>query len=238
MASATSASSRRSIARSRNGERVKVEAGRIWEAEQSNFPRRQPSLTDLSKPDHPGLSPVQCSGHERTYRHDHEELLESLVGGKLREPRLGCADDLIRQIGQVQPHGNDELPSRSARSGPSSSAPVRTISKWKKSPLRRFLKEAGVLGKVAKAHQQGRIVVVIDHHAAHLYQDLGAACRKTKSPSSLRSLRLPAHLIHRKEAITGRTRSEEDSYYEEIARDIVHAQPSSSSPCDRQEQRG
>jgi len=41
-------------------------------------------------------------------------------------------------------------------------------------------KEAGVLEKPAKAHQIGRMVVVIDHHVAHIYHDLGDAVLKMK----------------------------------------------------------
>jgi len=43
-------------------------------------------------------------------RRDHEELLESLVDGKLpRNLSWNSVVDLIGQIGEVQPHGNDEF---------------------------------------------------------------------------------------------------------------------------------
>ena len=43
-------------------------------------------------------------------RNDHEDLLESLVGGKLpRNLSWSAVVDLIGQIGEVQPHGNDEF---------------------------------------------------------------------------------------------------------------------------------
>src|ERR1700722_12884410 len=43
-------------------------------------------------------------------RHDHKELLESLVSGKLpRNLSWSSVIDLIGQIGEVQPHGNDEF---------------------------------------------------------------------------------------------------------------------------------
>ena len=43
-------------------------------------------------------------------RTDHEDLLESLVGGKLpRNLSWSAVVDLIGQIGEVQPHGNDEF---------------------------------------------------------------------------------------------------------------------------------
>ena len=43
-------------------------------------------------------------------RHDHEDLLDSLVGGKLpRNLTWSAVVDLIAQIGEVQPHGHDEF---------------------------------------------------------------------------------------------------------------------------------
>ncbi len=43
-------------------------------------------------------------------RRDHEDLLESLIGGKLpRNLSWNAVVDLIGQIGEVQPHGNDEF---------------------------------------------------------------------------------------------------------------------------------
>jgi len=43
-------------------------------------------------------------------RNDHEDLLESLVGGKLpRNLSWSAVVDLIGQIGEVEPHGNDDL---------------------------------------------------------------------------------------------------------------------------------
>jgi hypothetical protein len=43
-------------------------------------------------------------------RHDHEELLERLLSGKLpRDLSWSSVVDLIGQIGKVEPHGNDEF---------------------------------------------------------------------------------------------------------------------------------
>jgi len=161
-------------------------------------------------------------------RHDHEELLESLVGGKLpRNLTWDALVDLIGQIGQVQPHGNDEFAfmvgsQRAFFKRPSThNLEVEEISR-----LRRFLKDAGVLGKAAKAHQQGRMVVVIDHHAAHLYQDLGGSVPEDEvTVKPYDPFGFQHHLIHRKEAhYKGEHVPEEDSYYEQIAQDLVHAQ--------------
>ena len=73
--------------------------------------------------------------------------------------------------------------------------------------------------------QSGRMIVVIDHHAAHVYQDLGGS-----RPSDERTVRpydpfnFHHHLIHRKEAhYRGERVPEEDSFYEEVAKDITPA---------------
>jgi len=154
----------------------------------------------------------------------HEDLLDSLVGGKLpRNLSWSAVVDLIGQVGEVQPHGNDEFAfvvgsQRAFFKRPSShSLEVEEISR-----LRSFLKEAGVLGKPAKAHQIGRMVVVIDHNVAHIYRDLGGsrpedeATVKPYDPFGFQH-----HLIHRKEAhYKGDHVPEEESYYEEIATDL------------------
>jgi hypothetical protein len=161
-------------------------------------------------------------------RHDHKELLQSLVGGKL--PRnLSWNDmvDLIGQIGEVQPHGNDEFAfvvgsQRAFFKRPSShDLDVEEISR-----LRRFLKESEVLGKPAEAHEAGRMVVVIDHQAAHLYQDRGGSRPEDEvTVKPYDPFGFQRHLIHRKEAhYKGERVPEEDSFYEEIAKDLVHAQ--------------
>ena len=161
-------------------------------------------------------------------RNDHEELLASLTGGKLpRNLTWSEVVDLIGQIGEVKPHGNDEFAfvvgsQRGFFKKPSThNLEVEDISR-----LRKLLKEAGVLGEAAKAHQIGRLVVVIDHHAAHIYHDLGGTRpegEETVKPYD--PFGFEHHLIHRKEAhYKGEHVPEEDSYYEEIAGDLVHAE--------------
>ena len=161
-------------------------------------------------------------------RRDHKELLESLVSGKLpRNLSWSSVIDLIGHIGEVQPHGNDEFTfavgsQRSFFKRPSGhNLAVEEISR-----LRRFLKEVGALGVPAKEFQIRRMVVVIDHHVAHIYHDLddsrsqGEVTVKPYDPFGFQH-----HLIHRKEAhYKGERVPEEDSYYEEIAMDLVHAE--------------
>jgi hypothetical protein len=161
-------------------------------------------------------------------RKDHEELLESLMGGKLpRNLTWNAVVDLIGQIGEVQPHGNDEFAFVVAnhkclfKKSSTHSLEVEEVSR-----LRKFLRDAEVLGEPLKAHSVGRMVVVIDHHAAHIYRDLGG--RKPEDEVTVKPydpFGFQHHLIHRKEAhYKGDHIPEEDSYYEEIARDLVHAE--------------
>src|ERR1700728_3887516 len=164
-------------------------------------------------------------------RHDHKVLLESLVGGKLpRNLSWSAVVDLIGQIGEVQPHGNDEFvfvvgSQREFFKRPSThNLDVEEISR-----LRKFLREAEVQRKPAEASPGGIMVVVIDHHSAHVYHDgdgsghdqggsrpEGDFTVKPYDPFGFHH-----HLIHRKEAhYKGERVPEEDSYYEEIARDL------------------
>ncbi|MGD0738605.1 MAG: hypothetical protein ABR957_03345 [Terracidiphilus sp.] len=166
-------------------------------------------------------------------RRDHEELLESLIHGKLpRNLSWSAVVDLIAQIGEVQPHGHDEFlfvigSKRELFKRPSS----HDLSVEEISRLRHFLHEAGalpdgIIEKPAKANQPGRMVVVIDHHAAHVYHDRGVnlpedeVAVKPYDPHGFHH-----HLIHRKEAhYVGERVPEEDSWYEQIAQDLAHAQ--------------
>lgn len=160
-------------------------------------------------------------------RRDQKELLEILVGGKLpRNLSWSSVIDLIGYIGEVQPHGNDEFifavgSQRSFFKRPSRhNLAIEEISR-----LRKFLKEACVHGLPVKVSQIGRMVVVVDHHVAHIYHDLGDSRSQgevTVKPYD--PFGFHHHLIHRKEAhYKGDRVSEEDSYYEEIAMDLVHA---------------
>lgn len=135
--------------------------------------------------------------------------------------------DLIAHIGEVQPHGNDEFTfvvgsQRSFFKRPSGhNLAVEEISR-----LRRFLKESGVVGMPARESKIGRMVVVIDHHVAHIYhipgdgRSQGEVTVKPYDPFGFHH-----HLIHRKEAhYKGDRVPEEYSFYEEIAMDLVHAE--------------
>jgi hypothetical protein len=161
-------------------------------------------------------------------RREHKELLESLISGKLpRNLSWNSVIDLIENIGAVKAHGNDEFifavgSQRSFFKRPSGhNLAVEEISR-----LRRFLKEVGALGMPAKASTIGRMAVVIDHHVAHIYHNLGGSRSQgevTVKPYD--PFGFHHHLIHRKEAhYKGERVPEEDSYYEEIAMELVHAE--------------
>jgi hypothetical protein len=161
-------------------------------------------------------------------RHDHEELLESLVSGKLpRNLTWSAVVDLIGQIGEVQPRGNDEFvfvvgSEKEFFKRPSThNLEVEEISR-----LRRFLREAAVQSQPAAMQKTGRMVVVIDHHSAHIYHDQGGSRPEDEvTVKPYDPFGFQHHLVHRKEAhYKGEHVPEEDSYYEEIARDLVHAE--------------
>ena len=131
-------------------------------------------------------------------RHDHEELLASLIGGKLpRNLSWSAVVDLIGKIGEVQGHGNDEFAfvvgaQRDFFKRPS----THNLEMEEISRLRRFLKEAGVLGL-----PENEVTV------------------KPYDPFGFQH-----HLVHRKEAhYIGDHVPEETSFYEEIARKLVNA---------------
>ena len=156
-----------------------------------------------------------------------EALYQNLVNGKLpHNLSWSEAVELIEHLGEVQPHGNDEFVflvggEREFFKRPS----THDLGEEEVSRLRKFLKAAGRSAPAAEVAQSGRMIVVIDHHAAHVYQDLGGSRpadeRKVKPYDPFH---FHHHLIHRKEAhYRGERVPEEDSFYEEVAKDITPA---------------
>ena len=161
-------------------------------------------------------------------RHDLQLLLESLLDGKL--PRsLSWSDvlELIGQVGEVKAHGGEEFAfvvgsQRAFFKRPN----THNLDMEEVSRLRSFLRGAGLHPATVKGHRPGRMVVVIDHHAARLYQDVssgwpeGETTVKPYDPYGFHH-----HLIHRKEAhYEGDHVPEESSFYEEVAKGLVHAE--------------
>lgn len=147
--------------------------------------------------------------------------------GKL--PRtLSWADtvELIGQIGEVQPHGSDEFvfvvgTQREIFKHPH----THELGVEEVSRLRKFLREAGPTRVPGEPAQPCRMVVVIDHHAAHMYQDFNGNLpvdEETVLPYD--PFGFHHHNIHRKEAHFKSDRvPEETSFYEEVAKDLVPA---------------
>ena len=134
-----------------------------------------------------------------------ESLYQNLLNGKLPH-NLSWAEavELVGHLGEVQPHGDDEFVFRVGSQRTFFKKPhTHDLGVEEVSRLRKFLKEAKSGAQVEAPAQPGRMIVVIDHHAAHVYQDLGGS-----RPADERKV-LPYdpfnfhhHLIHRKELTT------------------------------------
>jgi hypothetical protein len=165
---------------------------------------------------------------DRHLDHKQELILESLVAGSL--PRnLAWSDvvELIGKVGTVEPRGDNEFAfvvgsQRAFFRRPSThSLEVDEVSR-----LRRFLREAGQGEGPDESARPRREVVVIDHHLARAYQDLdGSRPQQDDAVRPYDPHGFHRHLIHRKEAhYQGERVPEENSFYEEIAKDLVPAQ--------------
>ena len=156
-----------------------------------------------------------------------ESLYQNLLSGNLpHNLSWSEAVELVEHLGEVQPHGNDEFVFRVGEGRVFFKRPnTHDLGVEEVSRLRKFLKEARPGAHVDKTAEPSRMIVVIDHHAAHVYQDLGGS-----RPSDEHEVRpydlyhFHHHLIHRKEAhYRGERVPEEDSFYEEIAKEITPA---------------
>ena len=162
--------------------------------------------------------------------HLHHKLAvlhQSRRHGKLpRSLHWSDALELIGHLGQVQPQGADEYAfvvgtEREIFRRPNTpELGVEEVSR-----LRKFLNRAESEPPPSKSVQASRMVVVIDHHAAHIFRDLGQS-----RPQDLATIEpydphhFHHHLIHRKEAhYQGERVPEETSFYEEVAAALVPA---------------
>jgi hypothetical protein len=93
------------------------------------------------------------------------------------------------------------------------------------SRLRRFLKGATAESPPIQEATVYRVVVVIDHPAAHIFRDIGGS--RPRSEATIEPYdphHFHRHLIHRKEAhYQGDRVPEETSFYEEVAEALVPA---------------
>jgi hypothetical protein len=160
-------------------------------------------------------------------RHDHQVLLKSLISGKLpRNLHWKDVIDLIGQIGTVEPHGGDEFNfvvggNRELFKKPhTSELDVEDASR-----LRKFLKQNSATVAVGDSCEARRIVVVVDHHGAHIYKDIGQSTPEAEATVQPHDpFHFHHHLVHKKEAnYRGERVPEETSYYDEIAKHLADA---------------
>jgi hypothetical protein len=154
-------------------------------------------------------------------------LHQSLLRGKLpRGLHWNDAVELIGHLGQVEAQGGEEFAfvvgtKRELFKRPHE--PEFGIAEV--SRLRRFLKGAGSESPKIEPTQPYRMVVVIDHHAARIFCDLGESRPQelaTIEPYDPHHFR--RHLVHRKEAhYQGDRVPEESSFYEEVAAALAPA---------------
>jgi hypothetical protein len=163
-----------------------------------------------------------------------DSLYQNLLHGKLpHNLSWSEAVELVEHLGgDVQPHEGDEFVFRLGGQRVFFKRPSsHDLGAEEVSRLRKLLKEAAPSAAqsgthIAEPNQAVRMIVVIDHHGAHVYQDFGGS-----RPADERKVQpydpyhFHHHLIHRKEAhYRGERVPEEDSFYEEIAKDITQAQ--------------
>jgi hypothetical protein len=154
----------------------------------------------------------------------HEDLLE----GKLpRNLPWAEAVELIERLGKVEPHGGVEFAFVVGTQRAFFKRPhTHDLDVEEVARLRKFLRNAGAdleHGKVIS--QPCRMIVVIDHHSAHVYFDFNKSrpqnemIEKPLDPSHFHH-----HLSHRKEANYKGERVPEDTvFYEQISKDLLDA---------------
>jgi hypothetical protein len=166
-----------------------------------------------------------------------ESLYQNLVNGKLpHNLSWSEAVELVAHLGEVQKHGEDEFVFVVGSQRVFFKKPhTHDLGVEEVSRLRKFLKEAGPGTHKSSAHKSGapaeeasqphRMIVVIDHAAAHVYHDFGGSRPADEHKvQPYDPYHFHHHLIHRKEAhYRGERVPEEDSFYEEIAKDITPA---------------
>jgi len=162
--------------------------------------------------------------------HLHHKLAvlhESLLHGKLpRNLHWSEVVELVGHLGQVEPHGGEEFAflvgtQREIFKKPhTSECAVDEVSR-----LRRFLKAAASESPPPAVAQTARMVVVIDHHGAHIFHDRGGS--RPEGEVKIEPYdphHFHHHLVHRKEAnYRGDRVPEETSFYEEVALALVPA---------------
>jgi len=156
-----------------------------------------------------------------------EALHASLLHGKLpRNLHWLDALELVGSVGQVESTSGNEFAfvvgtQREFFKRPhGSELGVDEVSR-----LRRMLKAAAAETATIDPVPPGRMVVVIDHHAAHVFRDLSTSRPQdgiTIEPDDPHGFH--HHLVHRKEAhYRGDRVPEETSFYDEVAKALAQA---------------
>jgi hypothetical protein len=157
--------------------------------------------------------------------HKLKALHQSVLHGKL--PRnLHWTDtlELIGHLGHVHSQGGDEFAFVVGTQRELFKRPhTPELGVEEVSRLRRFLKRVEAEPPSTASARASRMVVVIDHHSAHIYQQPGdshdGVTIRPYDPHHFHH-----HLIHRKEAhYQGDRVPEETSFYEEVARSLAPA---------------
>ena len=134
--------------------------------------------------------------------------------------------ELIGHLGQVQAHGGDEFAFLVGTQREIFKRPhTPEVGVEEMSRLRKFLREAESESPPNKLTQPSRLIVVIDHHAAHIFRDLGGT--RPQDAGAITPYdphHFHHHLVHRKEAhYEGERVPEETSFYEEVAAALASA---------------
>jgi hypothetical protein len=159
--------------------------------------------------------------------HKMAVLHQSLLHGKLpRSVHWSDAMQLIGHLGKVEAQGGEDFAfvvgsHRELFKRPDTPEfGVAEVSR-----LRKFLKEAGSESAPVQYAQPCRMIVVIDHHAAHIFRDLGESRPKddvTVEPYDPHHFH--HHLVHRREAhYHGDRAPEQTAFYQEVAAALVPA---------------
>jgi hypothetical protein len=154
-------------------------------------------------------------------------LHQGLLNGKL--PRsLHWTDivELVGHLGQIQAHGGDEFVFAVGTQREIFKRPhTPEVGVEEVSRLRKFLKAAASESRSSEFIQPSRMIVVIDHHVAHIFRDVGgnrpqeAATIVPYDPHHFHH-----HLVHRKEAhYQGDRVPEETSFYADVAAALASA---------------
>jgi hypothetical protein len=159
--------------------------------------------------------------------HKLSVLQQNLLHGKL--PRALAWEDavsLVSHMGRVESHAGDEVTfvigaeRASFKQPQSGELDIDDVSR-----LRKLLKSSVVAIVPTEHPQPCRMIVVVDHHSAHVYRDIdGSRPKEVNSIQPLDPHHFHHHLVHKKEAHYQGDRVPEDTvYFNDIATALAPA---------------